>query len=288
MRNKKGITFRVFALCILLLLIASPSAAQDNAPPTHRLFSESARMLQPSPVYDFLERALSVSQRSPLTPEGEVILRKVVFETGSWDVLRQMTPADAFSVKNIDGKAYQVKWQRNGKEMVSLFFPIEYELLCGKSRRLLEHDFVDGLKAYKPIANSSRGEGNMSSDSIFFQWRLQESTMLSLEFPFTDHSRQVLTMPARQLMQFCQQQGCSPYYIYNDEAASADSTAMLLLLVNDAAGYGHVVSFSDDIPTQTGKLKEVAGRVSMFLPFAQVTTLSARNPKEKSKPKRYE
>jgi len=128
----------------------------------------------------------------------------------------------------------------------------------------------------------------MASDSIFFEWRLQETTMLSLEFPFTDHSRQVLTMPARQLMQFCRQQGCTPYYIYNDKVASTDSTSMLLLLVNDAAGYGHVVSFNDDMPTQTGKLKKVAGRVAMFLPFAQVTTLSASNPKEKSKPKRYE
>ena len=275
-------------LCTSWLLTVSSASAQDNASTPQRLFSDSLRILQPSPVYDFLERALAVSQSSPLTPEGELILRKVVFVTGSWNVLRQITPVDDCLIENVDGKAYKVKWQRSGKDMVSLFFPIEYELLCGKSRRLLEHDFVDGLKAYKPVLNSSQEERGMASDSIFFEWRLQETTMLSLEFPFTDHSRQVLTMPARQLMQFCRQQGCTPYYIYNDKVASTDSTSMLLLLVNDAAGYGHVVSFNDDMPTQTGKLKKVAGRVAMFLPFAQVTTLSASNPKEKSKPKRYE
>lgn len=293
---KKSLFTALLLVFASSLLAASPPPHHHGSPPQHRLFSDTLRTLQPSPVYDFLERALAV-QASP-SPEDEVMLRKVVFVKGSWDVVRQLTPADECSIENVDGKAYMVTWRRGDTDVVSLFFPIDYELLGGKPRRQLEHDFVDGLRAYVPDASLALPDvkvetlRHLSGDSLAIADgrqakgpQLSPEASLSLEFPFTDHSQQVLTMPLRQLMQYCQSQGCTPYYIYD---GADDTASLLLLLLNNDAGYGHVVSLDGASVPASERAQSLSGRVSMFLPFAQVTTLSALNPKQKSTPKRYE
>lgn len=113
----------------------------------HRLFSDDMRQMQPSPVYDFLEQALYDYQTK--RPDRELQLQKVVFTKGCWSLLATVRTDDACQLNTIDNRRYAVSWSRSGRELVSLHFPIDYELLAGSTRRKMERSFVSRLRSHQ-------------------------------------------------------------------------------------------------------------------------------------------
>lgn len=134
------------ALCLTVLLTTSVAAQAQNAS-RHRLFSADVRRLQPSPVYDFLEQALADYQAQ--RADRQLILKKVEFARGSWNTLATVRPDDECQISILDDRRYVVVWLRGGSELVTLSFPVDYELLSGSTRRQLERSLVSRLRTYR-------------------------------------------------------------------------------------------------------------------------------------------
>ena len=111
------------------------------------LFNDMMRLLQPSPVYDFLEYAL-LNWKYKID-SNLLYLSKVIFKTGSWKTLLQSRINDCeCSIENRDDKLYIVTWKRNDQDVAVIGIPIEYELLNNDTRRNMERAVVSQLQAF--------------------------------------------------------------------------------------------------------------------------------------------
>jgi hypothetical protein len=131
------------------------------------LFSDMMRLLQPSPVYDFLEFAV-LNWKYKVNP-NQLYLSKVIFKTGSWDtLLRYQLNECECSIENREDKLYIVTWRREDKDVAILGIPIEYELLNNDTRRNMERAFTMDLKNSKPyVAKSCSAVVSEESLSIY-------------------------------------------------------------------------------------------------------------------------
>lgn len=117
------------------------------------LFNDMLRLLQPSPVYDFLEYAV-LNWKYKVNP-NQLYLSKVIFKVGSWEtLLREKLGEIECSIENREDKLYIVSWKREEKDVAVIGIPIEYELLNNDTRRNMERAFVRDLEASKPSSTS--------------------------------------------------------------------------------------------------------------------------------------
>ena len=113
------------------------------------LFSEVMRILQPSPVYDFLDFAV-LNWKYKVT-QNRLYLSKVIFKKGNWETLLNGKLEECqCMIENREDKLYIVNWQREGKDIATIGIPVEYELLNNDTRRNMERDFLKELKAFSP------------------------------------------------------------------------------------------------------------------------------------------
>ncbi len=113
------------------------------------LFSEVMRILQPSPVYDFLDFAV-LNWKYKVT-QNQLYLSKVIFKKGNWETLLNGKLEECqCMIENREDKLYIVNWQREGKDIATIGIPVEYELLNNDTRRNMERDFLKELKAFSP------------------------------------------------------------------------------------------------------------------------------------------
>ena len=113
------------------------------------LFSEVMRILQPSPVYDFLDFAV-LNWKYKVT-QNQLYLSKVIFKKGSWETLLNGKLNECQCViENREDKLYIVNWQRDGKDIATIGVPVEYELLNNDTRRNMERDFLKELGTFTP------------------------------------------------------------------------------------------------------------------------------------------
>lgn len=114
------------------------------------LFRDMLRLLQPWPVYDFLEYAV-LNWKYKVNP-NQLYLSKVIFKRGSWSTLLQENLLECdCSIENQDDKIFVVKWLRDEKEVAVIGIPIEYELLNNDTRRNMERSFIQELEASTPF-----------------------------------------------------------------------------------------------------------------------------------------
>lgn len=137
----------------ILLLGAFVALQQEVSAQRFHLFSDEMKKDYPSVVYDFLERYLY--ETDSIMKKGiDVSLKlhddKVLFSKGSASDARNITPATPFSMSNVENKYYQVSWaDAKGKTLLSLAFPMQYELLLGKPKVELEKTVKDEINAAK-------------------------------------------------------------------------------------------------------------------------------------------
>lgn len=114
------------------------------------LFSDMMRLLQPSPVYDFLEYAV-LNWKYKINP-NQLYLSKVIFKKGSWEslLMNHLNECDC-SIENRENKLYIVTWTRGDEKMAIIGIPIDYELLNNDSRRNMERVFLKEIESYKPL-----------------------------------------------------------------------------------------------------------------------------------------
>ena len=114
------------------------------------LFNDVMRILQPSPVYDFLEYAV-LNWKYKVSP-NRLYLSSLIFKKGGWDTLlkERLSECDCM-IENREDKLYIVTWKQSDKEIAVIGIPIQYELLNNDTRRNMERDFIKGLDGYNPM-----------------------------------------------------------------------------------------------------------------------------------------
>ena len=111
------------------------------------LFASEVRLLQPSPVYDFLEYA--TLNKLFKVEDNTLKLDEVKFIKGSWNQLPGiLSKSDGFTILNHNDKHYEVDWLKDSQPVVVMQFPINYELLANSEREEMEKRFVKELRAY--------------------------------------------------------------------------------------------------------------------------------------------
>jgi hypothetical protein len=114
-----------------------------------KLFDTSLMDNHPSPVYDFLERyLLELSFLSESDRYLKMGIDKVRPETGNTDVIYNFTGSEGFRINLIELLSYRVAWERNGKEILALSFPMDYQLLSGCNAIELERNFVRNISRF--------------------------------------------------------------------------------------------------------------------------------------------
>ncbi len=121
------------------------------------LFDRRMKVLQPSPVYNYLEYALldrvfHVSKN----PFANKDLKCVEGKWSDWERVTEKTPV---SINNYDDKVYEVTWTLDGGRRLRLRFPLKYDMMANSSRKEMTDNFVSDLvKAVRPHVKKNKPE----------------------------------------------------------------------------------------------------------------------------------
>lgn len=118
------------------------------------LFNQYIRVLQPSPIYDYLEYAV-LDQKYHIS-ENNLQLQQLKFRKGDWKDLQNIADTLRCIINNVEDKFYEVIWSDNEKEVVSVNFPINYELLANSKRKDILEKFVNSLQQYEASTRYSQ------------------------------------------------------------------------------------------------------------------------------------
>lgn len=116
-----------------------------------QLFSDEVKAEGSPVVFNFLERYLYEVNKSKRGYDfyQKMADDKVIVREGSFSKLGKLTPATPFSIRRYEDKGYDVSWtDTTGIVLLSMQFPIQFELLLGKKKEDLEKDFKTELYAY--------------------------------------------------------------------------------------------------------------------------------------------
>lgn len=109
------------------------------------LFSNDLRKLDNSPILDFLERYF-LQLQFPHTGRSAINMLQddhVIFVNGSISTINNIKENDAFSYK-MDNNQYEVEWKRQGKVLIEVTFPVNYQLISGytliEAEKLVENE----------------------------------------------------------------------------------------------------------------------------------------------------
>lgn len=139
-----GITYPVVDGHRLVVRVGTNKSVEHIGIP---LFTEQMRVLQPSPIYDYLENAV---MEHTFSITGNVQREKnLQFLTGNWQTLEHLGDTLVCTIQNLDDKRYVVSWQRDGQEVAKVSFPISYDLLANSTRREMETNFVRDIRQFK-------------------------------------------------------------------------------------------------------------------------------------------
>lgn len=113
------------------------------------LFQQELKKENPSPVYNFLERAyLDYIYK---VSENKLYLNNIQFHLGSWESFKKVSQNTSCIINNGMDRFYTVKWQEAGHVFLSIAFPANYEYFANDSRRNLEQQFVELLRGYRSV-----------------------------------------------------------------------------------------------------------------------------------------
>ena len=111
------------------------------------LFSDEIRELQPSVVYDFLERYLLDRLSAPQGSEQAIRLGwdRVTFVKGSPQTALRFDGTETFSKDSREMRYYHVAWSKNGSVVLEMAFDMDWQLLTGCDAIEQELNYVRDL-----------------------------------------------------------------------------------------------------------------------------------------------
>lgn len=277
-----------------------------------QLFSPEMRSLGQSPIFDFLERYFLQLKYPPTIKSASNMLRDDQFRflKGTIATINEIRPADDFSFTN-DNSLYTATWNRNGSTLLSVSFPVEYELISGENKIEAEDNLLSDIRKTK-VSHHSPQTANPSestyindcfSNRLYFQkGKLISSSdhpaetlanlMLSTQalglydIHVTQISygfqKKVFQVPLRQWIVFCQDSGCQLYFGIENMDEQGGISAVVLA-VNQAENYNHVMTVSINTGMIDAQKGTIEARLYPYVPTHNVLNMFANYRKSNSK-----
>ena len=129
--------------------MASMGANAQTGQATLHLFTDTMKQVISPTVCDFLERYLYQASRSKRGYDfyQRMADDKVVLRGGSFDNITRLPQDALFEINRYEDKGYEVSWKDvSGKTLLSLQFPINYELLLGQPKVDIEKTMKQQLQ----------------------------------------------------------------------------------------------------------------------------------------------
>ena len=275
-----------------------------------KMFSEDVRRIDNPPIFDFLERYFLQLKYPPTGRTAQTLARDDQFKflVGSIKTVNDILPSDGFSY-SYDNHTYLVHWKRNGQSLLSVSFPVEYELISGENKIEAENNLMTDVKntvipeqCKKTVTSSYYLNKNISSKLYYQKGKLILSDrhpaesianmMLSYQMPgafdvnITQVSygfrKTIFTAPLHQWIAFCQNSGCQ-LYVGIENIDTSEAIRAVVFAVNEAENYNHVLTV--DVPFELIRIQRgtIEAKLYPYVPTHNVRNLFANYGKSKPK-----
>lgn len=277
-----------------------------------QLFSDKLRTEGNSPVFDFLERYFLQLKYPPIVKTASNMIRddQFRFVIGNMSSVEQLRTTDDFAFSN-DNYRYTATWTRQGRTLLSVSFPVEYELISGENKIEAEENLLADIKAtpaVNTVDNAARSDSYIDSsfsNRLYFQKgrlvasglhpaetaaNMMLSTNIKGEFDINvtqisyGFQKKVFQVPLRQWIAFCKNSG-SQLYFGIERIADNGNISAVVLAVNQSENYNHVMTVvipAEVIDHQRGTIE---ARLYPYVPTHNVQNMFASY--RKSNPKTF-
>lgn len=278
-----------------------------------QLFSDEIRQQVRMAVLDFLERYFLQLKYPPQEKTAAAMVRddEFFFVTGSLATVESLRPTDGFTF-NYDRHHYEAKWNRDGRTILSVFFPVEYELISGENKIEAENNLAADVRRtqvtdtdedIRTVVDNATYLNNAFSNRLY---KIDGSLVVSSRHPAESAANMMLSMqaardceinitqvaygfkktefrvPLRQWMAFCRNNRCELYFGVNDISNDGDVRAVVIA-VNEAENYNHVLSVQIPARVIEQRSGTVEARLYSYVPMHNVSDMFAAY--RKSNPK---
>lgn len=276
------------------------------------LFSDEMRQSVHTPVLQFLERYFLQLNYPPRPTSANNMIHDDQFRflTGNLQTVDDLLPTDAFSF-NYDKRLYTVSWKRNGQPILEVCFPVEYELISGENKIEAENNLMADIQQTVVTGEAPRTALNQYYLNDQFSSRLYEqkgTLVFSERHPAESVANMLLSqqtkgafvlqmtqvsygfqkttfsVPLRQWIAFCQNNGCQLYVGIEDIKDSGEISAVVLA-VNEAENYNHVLTVTVPPEAIREKTGTIEARIWPYVPTHNVQNLF--DTYRKSNPKTF-
>lgn len=275
-----------------------------------QLFSDELRQAGSSPIFDFLERYFLQLKFPPTVKTASNMIRDDGFQfvRGSMSSVSLIRTTDDFAFSN-NNLHYTATWRREGRTLLSVTFPVEYELISGENKIEAEDNLPSDIRSAKTRQtqdDATRSDcyiNEFFSNRLYYQGGLLLSSdlhpvetvanmMLSTqtrgqyELSISQISygfqKKVFQVPLRQWISFCQSCGCQLYFGVEDVSVDG-SISGVVIAVNEAENYNHVLSVSIPSAVIANRKGTIEARLYPYVPTHNVKDMFANYHKSTSK-----
>lgn len=279
-----------------------------------QLFSEEFRLKANTPVFDFLERYFLQLKFPPEVKTATMMTHDDGFHflKGSLATIDGLRPTDNFSY-SYDQRHYQATWSRGGNTLLSVRFPVEYELISGENKIEAENNLTANLQSTR--VTDQNDPPRMVDEATYITkdfsnrlYRTGGSLVASKRHPAETVANMMLSLPAarnyslnitqvcygfkkavfsialQQWITFCRNNGCELYFGLED--ITRDRVEAVVIAVNEQENYNHVLTVSVPIRAISQQHGTIDARLYPYLPTHNIRNLFAAY--QKSNPKHVE
>ena len=265
-----------------------------------RLFAEETRKLDDTPVFDFLERYFLQLKYPPtsITAQKMISDDQFQFMKGSLKTVDDIQPSDGFGF-NYDKRQYIATWNRDGQPLLSVSFPVEYELISGENKIEAENNLLADIQRteIKDVTTKTAHDPHYINKNFSNRLYYQKGELVSSErhpaetaanmllslkakgqynLKITQVSygfkKTVFDVPLRQWIAFCQNNGCH-LYVGIEKIGDKGEINAVVLAVNEAENYNHVLTVTIPQETIHTKMGNIEARLYPYVPTHNVKQL---------------
>lgn len=275
------------------------------------LFNEEIRQIDHSPIFDFLERYFLQLNYPPTDKTAKTMTRDDQFRflTGTLQTADDIKLSDIFSF-TYDKRRYEAEWKREGSTILSVSFPVEYELMSGENKMEADNNLITDIQnteikdvPSRPAQNAYYIKKEFSSRLYYQKGKLVSSDrhpaetvanmMLSMDAQ-GDYQMQITQMsygfkkttfkvPLRQWIAFCLKNNCQLFVGIEDINTNGDVSAVVIA-VNEAENYNHVLTVTVPYDCLHTQKSIIEARLYPYVPMHNVKDMFSTDHK-KSNPK---
>ena len=277
-----------------------------------QLFSDDVHSSAQSPIFDFLERYFLQLKYPPTVKTSANMIRddKFRFIKGSMATIDDLRLTDSFSFSH-DNRYYTATWQRDGRVLLSVSFPVEYELISGENKIEAEENLLADIQktTVKQCKDDARRNDSYINDCFSNRLYYQHGQLVNeskhpvetlanlmlstnakgnynvhvtqISYGF---QKKIFEVPLRQWIAFCQDIGCKLYFGVEDISDKGEIRAVVIA-VNEAENYNHVLTISMSAKAIDAHQGIIEARLFPYVPTHNVMNMFANY--RKSNPKNF-